>query len=61
MPKVHKRHITLTKAKNEMAQLIDDLVEKYDLSASEVLNVLAEKLNQITSSCVVAEREENDK
>ncbi len=61
MAKIHKRHHPLAKAKNELSAFVLELEEKHHLSAPELLNVLAEQLSRITSSCVIAEREENDR
>jgi hypothetical protein len=61
MPKLHKRHFILAKAKNEMSALFENLVEKHNLSVSEALNVLSDALSKVTSNCVVSEREVSDK
>lgn len=61
MSQLHKRHKPLTNAKNDMAQFMSELAEKYELTATESFAVLTDRLSQLTSSCVAAEREENDK
>lgn len=61
MAQLHKRHKPLTSAKNDMATFMNELAEKYELTATETFAVLTDRLSQLTSFCVAAEREENDK
>lgn len=61
MTQLHKRHKPLASAKNDMAQFLTELSEKYDLTATETFAVLTDRLSSLTSSCISAERAENDK
>jgi hypothetical protein len=60
MTQLNKRHFPLENAKNDMAKFMTELTEKYELTATESFAVLSDRLSQLTSSCVAAERQEND-
>jgi len=54
--KIHERHFIVADAQNEIAKLLLDVEQKYDLTYAETVGILAGQLASLTKYAIREER-----